>query len=388
MKLKSSVRWNTLKSLLVKEFKQLSRDKRMILVLFASPVILMFIFGYAIDTDVKLVKMSVLDQDKTSESRKFIQRFTASPYFEYYKSLESDTQISELLDKGKADIVIRIAPGFSKRVKSGRQTEVQIILDGTDSSRASVILSYVTQITNEFSMEFFSDKIKMLVLSRDTGGIRFQETLGVEERALFNPELISRNFFLPGILAILIMLITNMLTSMSIVKEKEAGTIEQIIVSPLRSVEYILGKTLPFAIVGFFDLCIVSLIAIIWFGVPFRGSFLFLLLCGLIYILSALSIGLYVSTISRTQQEAMLTTFLFFMPAILFSGFVFPVYSMPEVIQNIAYLNPMMYFITITRGIFLKGVGITVLWPDIAALIVIGAILLTLSVRRFARRID
>jgi ABC-2 type transport system permease protein len=386
--MKPPIRKNILKSLLIKEFKQIFRDKRMRITLFLSPMIMLFLLGYAVNTDVKMITMAVFDEDKSGESRKFIQKFISSNYFLYHSDLASGKGINLLLDKGEAEIFLHIPVGFSKDVKSGRHTNVQLILDGTDSNRASVIVSYATQITNEFSLDYFKDRIRMLVLSRSMDGIRMKENIVVRERVLFNPELASRNFYLPGVLGLLISIVTIMLTSMAVVKEKESGTIEQIIVSPLRPVEYIAGKTLPFAIIGFADIFLIIFITIIFFGVPFNGSFIFLLFSGIVYIISSLSIGLYISTISRTQQQAMLSTFIYFMPAMLFSGFIFPIYTMPLSIQIITYFNPLRYFITIIRGVFLKGVGITVLWPELSALLLIGSLLFTLSVRRFARRME
>jgi ABC-2 type transport system permease protein len=386
--MKISIRKNILKSLLVKEFKEIFRNKLMVSQLFMIPFVLLFVLGYAANTDVKKIKMSVLDEDRTQESRKFIQLFSSSPYFIYYSYLKSGKETAELLDKGKAEMFLHVHRGFSKNVKAGKHSDIQLILDGTDSGRAALIMSYVNQITNDFSLDFFKHRIKMLVLSRGTGGIKMKETIGIQERALFNPELASRNFFLPGVLAMLISIITIMLTSMAIVKEKEAGTIEQIIVSPLKPVEYIAGKTLPFAVIGFINIFIGAIAVIAWFNVPFNGSFIFLLFSGLIYIVSALAVGLYISTISKTQQEAMLSTFLYFMPAMLLSGFVFPIYAMPASIQALTYLNPMRYFMIILRGIFLKGIGITDLWPELLVLMFMGTTLLALSVKRFARRME
>ncbi len=382
------IRKNILRSMVIKEFKQVFRDRRMLGVLFGAPMVMLLVFGYAANTDVKQITMAVLDEDKTSGSRAFVQRFTSSGYFFLNSYLDSEKQAGPLLDRGEVDVFLHVGRDFSRRVKSGKGAEIQIIVDGTDSSRASVIAAYVNQITSDFSFEFFRDRIRMLLLSRSAGGMRMKETIVIQERALFNPDLASRNFFLPGVIGLLISLITIMLTSMSVVKERESGTMEQIIVSPLRPFEFIAGKTLPFAIVGFFDIIVVTIIAIAWFGVPFNGSFVFLLLSGLLYILSTLAVGLYISTVSKTQQQAMLSTFLFFLPAILFSGFIFPIYAMPVTVQAITYLNPMRYFITIIRGIFLKGVGITVLWPDVLALLIVGAVLLSLSVRRFSRRME
>ncbi len=386
--MKTGARKEIFKTLLIKEFKQIFRDRRMVAMLFLPPVLLLFLLGYAVNTDVRSIRMAVLDEDRTAESREFIRIFSSSGYFLYNADLESPGEINGILDRGDADLYLHIPRGFSRKVKSGRNTDVQIIMDGTDSNRAAVINSYISRITGEFSLDYFRERIKMLVLSRNTPGLRFKEPVEVRERALFNPELRSRNFYLPGVLGLLISIITIMLTSMAVVKEKESGTIEQIIVSPLTPLEYIAGKTLPFAIIGFVDICLITVLAITWFGVPFNGSFGFLLLSGLFYILSALAVGLYISTVSKTQQEAMLSSFLFLLPAMLLSGFIFPVYAMPVSVQLITYFNPLRYFMTIIRGIFLKGIGISVLWPQILVLFLISLLLLTLSIRRFARRME
>lgn len=377
-----------IKSMVKKEFKQLFRDRRMFMMLFVTPVLMLLIFGYAVDTDVKGVKMAVLDEDKTQESRAFISGFSSNEYFRYAASLDSQRELARLLDLGKVDVFLHIEKNFSRNIKSGKGTQVQLILDGTDSNRAAVIMAYVNQISGDFSLGYLRDRIKMLVIEREAGGMRMKDSIQLKERILFNPELLSRNFFLPGMLGLIIALVTMMLTSMSIVKEREAGTMEQITVTPIRPIEFIMGKTMPFLIVGFIDICIISMATIFWFNVPFNGSFIFLLFSGLVYILSMLAVGLFISTISRTQQQAMLSTFLFFLPAMLFSGFIFPVYAMPFSIQLITLLNPTMYFITIMRGTFLKGVGMLVLWKEVAALLVLGGILLILSVRRFARRME
>lgn len=377
-----------LKSLIVKEFKQILRDKKMKAMLFGSPVLMLLIFGYAVNTDISEIKMVVLDGDKSSESRELLRKFTASGYFTHYASLESPDEAAYYIDRGEADMFMHIPQDFKKNLLSGKSAELQIILDGTDSSRASVIMAYINQISSDFSLEYLSKKIRMIILSRENTVIRLKESLPVKERVMFNPDLTSRNFYLPGVLGLLVALITIMLTSMSVVKERESGTIEQIIVSPLRSYEFIAGKTLPFAIIGIVEICVITLIAIAWFRVPFNGSFIFLIFSSIFYIVCTLSVGLFISTISQTQQQAMLSTFLFFIPAILLSGFVFPIYAMPEIFQYITFLNPMRYFMTIIRGIFLKGVGFTVLWTELLSLAILGSVLISLSIRRFNRRFE
>lgn len=314
-----------------------------------------------------------------------MHRFTGSGYFIYEYNLDSEAEADNLLDKGMIDMYLEIPVDFSSGTGSGKGTSVQIIVDGTDSMRAAVIVAYVNLISSDFSFEHMKKRISMSVLARGAGGIAIKKPVELRERSLFNPELKSRNFYLPAILGLLVTLITTMLTSMSVVKERESGTMDQLIVSPLRPAEFVAGKILPFAIIGFIDIITITVIAIAWFSVPFNGSFMLLLVAGLFYILCALSVGIFISTISATQQQAMLSTFLFFIPAILFSGFAFPVYSMPRFFQYIALLDPLMYFIEMLRGIFLKGSGVSVLWVNMAALAVMGTILFVLSIRRFSR---
>ena len=311
------IRPGILKSFIMKEFKQILRDKRMKMMLFGSPVLMLIIFGYAVNTDISEIKMAVLDSDKTSESRHLLRKFTSSGYFTHYVSLESPDEAAKFLDKGEADMFIHIPADFKKNLYSGKATELQIILDGTDSSRASVIMAYINQISSDFSVEYLTQKVRMLVLSRGSSSVRFNEPLPVKERILFNPDLTSRNFYLPGVLSLLVALITIMLTSMSVVKERESGTMEQIIVSPLSSAEFIAGKTLPFAIIGVAEIIVITLITIAWFNVPFNGSFVFLIFSSIFYIMCTLSVSLYISTVSQTQQQAMLSTFLFFIPAMM-----------------------------------------------------------------------
>jgi len=308
-----------------------------------------------------------------------------------------------LMDSGELDIYIHIERGFRKKIRTGLDTDLQVVIDGTDSSRASVIISYVNEITSSFSLGIFNDRIRKQMIQRSFSGgtdssgdeisqdqkvTRIKKSIEIRERFFFNPELQSRNFFLPGVIGLVIALVMIMLTSMSIVKERESGTIEQIIVSPVRSREFILGKTIPFAIIGFIDLMAVSLIAIVWFHVPFNGNFLFLLGAGLFYTFSTLAQGLYISTVSKTQQQAMISTFLLFLPSLMLSGFVFPIDSMPFSVQVVTYINPLRYYITILRGVFLKGVGIEALWREILPMAVIGVVILSLSVRRFAKRLE
>jgi ABC-2 type transport system permease protein len=385
-------------SMIRKEFAQVLRDVRMRGVLFGPPIIMGLIFGYAVNMDVNSVNIAVLDEDKTAMSRGLIEKFTGSGYFHIYSYLRSPAELLPLMDHGNTEAFIHLRPGLSKNFKSGKVSEIQVIIDGTDSNRGAIITAYVNEIMQGYFTEQFIDRIKTMVLFRTAGvsagppgevsGLVMSKGVRLIDRAFYNPTLQSRNYFLPGVIGLIVSMITIMLTSMSIVKEREAGTMEQIIVSPIKPIEFILGKTIPFAIIGIADMLIVSFIAIFWFNVPIKGSFLFLCLAGLFYIFSTLGVGMYISTISRTQQQAMMSFFLFFIPALLFSGFAFPVYAMPEIIQALTYLNPLRYFIIIIRGVFLKGVGISVLWFEMLMLLVMGVTLLYLSARRLSRRLE
>lgn len=379
------LRMNIVRSIIIKEFRQILRDKRMRMVMFGSPVLMLLLFGYAVNTDVSMVKMAVLDSDRTSESRMFLQRFTASGYFIHEYNVESPADADVLLDTKKVDMYLDIPVDFAKDSVSGRGTSIQIIVDGTDSMRAAVIVSYVNLISGDFSFESMKSRISMAVLARGSGGTVIKKPVELRERSLFNPELKSRNFYLPGVIGLLVTLITTMLTSMSVVKERESGTMDQLVVSPLRPVEFVAGKTIPFAIIGFADILIITIISIAWFSVPFNGNFLLLMIAGILYILCALAVGLYISTVSATQQQAMLSTFLFLIPAILFSGFAFPVYAMPPFFRYLTYLDPLRYFMEMMRGIFLKGSGPAELWFNMAALGLLGTVLFFLSIRRFSR---
>jgi ABC-2 type transport system permease protein len=299
----------------------------------------------------------------------------------------SPQEVDRIFDRGRVSAVIRIPNGFTRALKKGRETEVQIIVDGTDSNTATVVMNYARQIVNQYTME--KVQVRFDEVTRRIGvegGRVVPSRLGpitVAGRALYNPNLESRNFFVPGVIAMIVMLMALMLTAMSVVREKEIGTMEQLMVTPIRPVELILGKTLPFALIALVDVVLITAVGVLWFHVPIRGNLLLLLLSTCLYLLSSLGIGLFISTISTTQQQAMMGTFFFFAPAILLSGFVFPIHSMPTWIQALTYVNPLRYFLVVIRGIFLKGIGLDILWPQMAALCLLGICVMSLSVMRF-----
>jgi ABC-2 type transport system permease protein len=366
--------------MLVKEFIQVLRDPRMKTTIFVAPVFQIMVFGYAATTDVKNVPTAIYDLDDTPESREITRAFVGSRYFQATRYIDNDRQVRDLLDKSLVKVVLRFNHGFAADLIGGKPARIQLILDGTDSNTGAVVLSYANSIIEDYSRNFLHDKA--YVLLERIGGV---PSVDLRSRAWFNPNLVSRNFYLPGVIALIVSLMSLLLTSMAIVREKEIGTIEQLIVSPLTASELILGKLTPFAVIAIVEAVFVTTIAVLWFKIPIRGSILLLLGSTLIYLLVSLGIGLLISTISSTQQEAMLSTFLFFLPANLLSGFIFPIKNMPTVIQYITLFNPLRYYMVILRGIFLKGVGLAILWPNMVILFVMGVAVLAISSLRFRK---
>ncbi len=366
--------------MLKKEFIQILRDPRMRAVLIAVPIVQVIIFGYAATTDVRNIRTAVYDLDNTPQSRALISRFKDSGYFRVVTYIKAEREVQEAIDRGTARAVFRINRGFSQDIEGGRTARMQIILDGTDSNTAGIILMYANKIASTYSQRVLLDRI-----TKSTGRTILANPVTLVSRAWFNPNLESRNYFIPGVIALLVMVITVILSSMAIVREKEIGTIEQIMVTPLGRATFILGKTIPFVLIGYLDVALISVIATRWFDIPIQGSLFTLLASTGLYLMSTLGVGLFISTVSTTQQQAMMTAFFFTMPAILLSGFIYPIANMPTVIQVITYLNPLRYFLVIIRGVYLKGVGFTVLWPQMAALALIGSALLLIASSRFRK---
>jgi ABC-2 type transport system permease protein len=367
-----------IKHMLIKEFIELFRDPRMKSVLFVAPLIQTIVFGYAATTDVRRIRTAIYDLDNSVRSRELISRFVSSGYFEVAAYVNDDRCAQELLDRSDVQTILRMNKGFGEHLDAGRTAELQILLDGTDSNTAGIILNYATKIARQYS-----GQILAMHAARLLGPNRPQAQVELATRAWFNENLESRNFYVPGVIANIILIITLLLTSMAVVREKEIGTMEQVMVTPITPAEFILGKTMPFALVAFVDVILITTAGVFWFDVPIRGNLLWLLFSTGLYLMSTLGVGLLISTVSRTQQQAMMTTFFYVFPAILFSGFVFPIANMPRVIQWVSFLDPLRYFLIILRGIFLKGLGPSMLWPQMVALAILGAATLWLAVKRF-----
>ena len=375
--------WQRILTILRKEFRSVLRDPRMRMVIIGVPLFQTLIFGYAVSLDVRHVKLVVVDRDGTPASRALVARFTGSAYFDAVARTADENAARGWIDAARASAILQVNAGYERNLRGGRGAPVQLIVDGSDSNTARFVVNYATQIAATANAELLVDQAR-----RQTGREFSAGRVDLQPRAWFNADLESRNFYVPGIIAMLVMLVSLMLTSMAIVREKEAGTIEQIMVTPIRPVEFILGKCAPFAVIGFINTAMVSAIALLWFDIPFRGSFPLLLLGVALFLLSTLGVGLFISTVSQTQQQAMMTTFFFFFPAMLFSGFIFPIANMPIVIQWISLFDPLRYMLVVIRGVFLKGVGLDVLWTQFAALLGLGLAVMTFAVRRFHKNLS
>ena len=370
-------------NIIIKEFLQLRRDPRLFGIIFIAPILQLILLGYAANLDVENIHTAVYDQDKTVTSRNFIEKFQHSGYFSIDNYLDNYNQLTELIDKGEVLWTLVIPNDFEKKLERGDQVKVQAIFDGSDGNKTAIAFGYVNGIVSNYSQN-------ILLEERDKSGQKtaLTGTLTSELRVWYNPDLKTRNFMVPSIVGLLLTVITTVLMAMAIVKEREIGTLEQIIVTPIKPFQLIIGKIIPFIILGFLDVLIVLGVMVFWFGIGIRGDFFFLIFASFIFVLSTLGIGLFVSTVSKTQQQAMMVAmFAILMPTNFLSGFAFPIENMPQWIQPITYLIPLRYYITILRGVILKGDGFIDLLPETAALLIIGIIILTLSSLRFKKKL-
>ncbi|HWO57354.1 MAG TPA: ABC transporter permease [bacterium] len=363
-------RWVRLRELVRKEFLQIRRDPRLMRIILIAPIFQLIVFGYAVSTDVRRTALFVVDLDNTQSSRALTEAFTSSEYFRVAGASSRPEDLVSALDHADAIAGLEIPRGFADDLASGT-AQVQLLFDGSNSNMATIARGYAERIVGQFVRR----------QSPETA----PPAIDLRTRAWFNPDLESRDYNVPGVVALIILLVGMLLTSLAVVREREIGTLEQLMVSPLTSMELIIGKTIPFAIIGLIDLGLVSTVAVLWFGIPFNGNPVLLVVGCMVYLLPTLGMGLLISTVSTTQQEAFMLSFLVLMPVILLSGFMFPVSSMPEIFQQMTLLNPVRHFLEIIRGIFLKGAGISVLWPQLLWLAGMGIAAMALAASRFRK---
>jgi ABC-2 type transport system permease protein len=378
-------RGTRLRILIWKEFLEIRMNPRLFGIVIIAPILQLAMLGYAATTDVRNVPLVVADGDRSSASRELINRFDASRNFTVIETVTTVSEIEPFIESGTAWIALAIPSGYGADLAMGRPAVLQAVADGTDTNSTTAALGYATALVGGYARELVESR------SVESGSAAAASSrpgaIDARIRVWFNPQLESRHFMIPGVLALVLLLVTANLAAMAIVREKEVGTLEQLNVTPLRRWELIAGKLLPYGLIGVIDILLVTAVAVFWFEVPLRGSFWLLFAISLLYVLCTLGLGLLVSTISDTQQQAMMTaTFFFLMPMIYLSGFMTPIENMPRVIQWITYIIPLRYFLVIVRGIFLKGVGFAVLWPQVAALAAWGTVVISLAVLRSSKR--
>jgi ABC-2 type transport system permease protein len=370
--------------IVVKEFLELRRDKGARFLLVVPPIVQMLLFGYAATFEVYHVSTSVLDLDHTQESRELISRFTSSNRFDVVKVAQTQREINETIDSSDAAVALVIHAGFAELLRKGQAAPLQVIVDGTNSNTALIALGYINTIATGFGQDYATD-----LMQRVQGVKRMQQVqVTLEQRPWFNPDLNGRWFFVPGVIGTLTLVTIVNLTAFAIVREREVGTLEQIMVSPIRPAEFILGKTVPFFLIGLGEVALVVAVGVLWFQIPFVGNPFVLLLGTALFLLSTLALGLLISTVCSTQQQAFSTNFFVLNPFFILSGFMFPISSMPQVLQWFTYINPLRYYLIVIRGVLLKGVGLDVLWPELLAMAALAAALLALSILRFRKTLE
>ncbi|MGQ9801280.1 MAG: ABC transporter permease [Candidatus Saccharicenans sp.] len=365
-----------------KELIQVRRDRRMLPIVIVAPILQLLILGYAVSLDVRDITVVVVNLDSSASSRDFLEAVFNSGYFVRIGQTDSMPEIDGYLDSGRAAMALVVPEGFERNLLAGKATSLLGLVDGTESQTATVGLNYLEMIARQFNQKLILARLERL-------GAGFKPVvIQPEVRVFFNPALVSRNFMLPGVFGLLLMVMTVILTAMAVVKEYDQGTMEQLIVTPLGPLDIILGKLLPFFIIGTVDIFLILAVTRFWFRLPLRGSFLLLLGLSFLYMLSTLGVGLFISTITRTPQQAMLTSFFFMIPMMLLSGFVFPIENMPRFFQWLTVIIPLRYFLVILRGIFLKGVGLAALYDEALLLLLLALMINLLSLSRFRRRLD
>ena len=356
--------------LIIKEAKQLVRDPKARPIIFLSPIMQLLVFGYAATTDVKNIKTVIVDQDRTAESRALVSAYETSGYFKIVAHVGGPADVASALSTGRSLVGLTIPAGFARELRSGRGAVIQAVVDGSDASMATVAQSYAGQVAGAFG-------------ARVAGERQMQRGVELRSRAWFNPSLESRFFNVPAIMGVLMLMICLLLTALNVVREREMGTLDQLLVSPIKPMELMIGKTVPVLLLGLLHLSIYVTMALFLFDVPLQGALATLFLAALLYIATGLSLGLLISTVSRTQQEAFMLVVLLLLPAVMLSGFLSPIDGIPQSIRWITLVNPLRYFMEILRGVFLKGIGLQELWLHFVVLAGMAMVTLTIATRRF-----
>jgi ABC-2 type transport system permease protein len=375
---------SALRAIARKEFIQIRRDKATIYMVLIFPVMMLVLYGFGIRYDVKSVPMTIFDQDGTAQARQYIERFAHSPYFDVRRYVNNYRDLQQDIDRGKSRVGLVIPVDFSRRLGSRREATVQVIVDGADNNTATIAMSYVSQITQAYSSSVLVQEMEALLRQTHLP----IPAVTAEPRIWFNPNLESVQFIVPGIIAVIMMIVGTLLTAVTIVKEKEQGTIEQIVSSPIGRYELMVGKVLPYAILAYLDFLLIVGASYFLFGVSIKGSVTLLLITALFYLIGVLGLGILVSTSTETQMAAMMTAILTSMlPSILLSGFIFPIRQMPRVLQILTAVVPARYFIEILRDIYLKGLGFEYFWKEALYVLLFGVVMLVLAARRFQKRL-
>jgi len=358
-----------------KELLQIRRDRRIMAMLIIAPLLQLLVFGWAVTLDIKHIPVVVCDRDRSAESRDLIGQLERSEHFDLRGWVDSPAAITPYLVSGRAVVALTIPGDFSKRQARGETAEVQVVVDGTDMNSGGVAAGYAAALIAHY------------VRTR-SGVAPPAPPVSQQPRVWYNPDLRSANYMVPAVICMILGTVMTAVTALGLVREREAGTLEQLIVTPIRPIELMLGKTLPFAAIGLLDVGLIVLLARLGFHVSPAGSVLLLLFSAALFLLTTLGLGLFISSVSRTQQQAMLTAFFVLLPSVILSGFMFPIQNMPRLVQYLTYGIPLRYFVAIVRGIYLKGVGMDMLWPQLAALAALGGVIFTLSGLRFQKRLD
>jgi ABC-2 type transport system permease protein len=369
-------------SIIRKEFIQLFRDKRMLALILVLPLVQMFLLGYAFNNELRDIPMAVFDQSHSAEGRALLDAFQLSDYFKLVYLVGSDAELQKLIENSQIAVGLIIPPDYAAKLHEG-EAQVALILDGSDASKTTTALSAAQLIVQNHSTELLMQK-----MARSGLNMKLQPPVELHTTVWYNPDMISAYFMIPGVIGMILYTITAILTATAVVRERERGTIEQLIVTPIRPWELVVGKVMPYVILSLFDTFEVIAIGHWWFGVPVRGSLLLIALLSTLFLLSGLGIGLFASTIANTQQEAMLTVFMTLLPGIFLSGFLFPIDNMPKFLQWLSYIIPLRYFLKIIRVLLLKGVGIESIGGDVIAMVLFGVFIMGAAARRFRKRLD